>query len=160
MNNESTLFDNILKDKLIKQGAIMRNRGIISKLRGDATFIYAKIILITNEYDIILYPFAIPPENPDYVSCFFLKDNEEPSEKSIQISILEKEYKKVPDAFIITENFNPIKVGSIEFESEILNSNNYKFSKINSIFSPEQINSFKEAGMSFEEIYNKTKTQL
>jgi hypothetical protein len=156
-HNEQTLFSQVIKTDLIKQGEKMREKGTISNIGNDPLYVLAKIIIISAEIDIILYPFAIPPENQDYVSCFVFQDGDVPEENSIPIAKLEQDYKTYPKAFIIDRDFKPLRIDGIEMQSEILNSNNYKFKAISSVFSSEQIKKFEDDGLSFEDIYNKSK---
>jgi hypothetical protein len=142
--------------ELKKQGLLMRQKGPIGTLDQDI-FIHSKIIVKTHESDLILYPFAIPPENEKYATFFIIKENEEPFENSLLIQKVENDLLANKKALIIEDFIEPIKIGSDAWHNEINNYDSYQLKIINEHFSPDQIINFKTQGLSNQDIYKKTK---
>lgn len=166
INKRIAIFEKVYRNQILftyqqildlkKQGLLMRKNGPIGTFDVD-TFICSKIIVITDGSDYILYPFAIPPENVNYITFFILQENEEPFENSLLIERLEKDFSSNKNAFIIEDFNEPIKIGSDRWYTEINNFASYQLPIINAHFTADKIVKFKMQGLSYQDIYKKTK---
>ena len=134
-NNES--FETKIKNKLENiniETQILFNSHLIDLLKQQGKdiingkkniMLFAKIIIRAND-DLVLYPYAIDPNDDNCVNSISIQDTKGIKEIRNEISFLENVYKNSPHDMLIDDKFEPIIFDSIRWQTEILFGGSYK----------------------------------